>query len=44
MLLVDTKDKLFIDDEVLKAHIAGLRPVGKWLKEVKYLYIIIMHG
>ena len=34
MLLVDTKEKVFMKDEVLKANIASLRPVSTWLKEV----------
>ncbi|XP_025097686.1 putative glutamate synthase [NADPH] isoform X1 [Pomacea canaliculata] len=33
MLLVDTKEKVFIKDDILKARIATLRPVGKWLQE-----------
>ena len=34
MLLVDTKEQVFMKDEVLKANIASLRPVSTWLKEV----------
>ena len=34
MLLVDTKEKVFMRDEVLKANIASLRPVSNWLEEV----------
>ena len=33
MLLVDTKEKLFIRDEELKANIAKSRPYGIWLQE-----------
>ncbi|XP_076444401.1 uncharacterized protein LOC143282637 [Babylonia areolata] len=33
MLLVDTQKKVFMKDEVLKANIAALRPVGQWLQE-----------
>ncbi|ELT96170.1 hypothetical protein CAPTEDRAFT_177943 [Capitella teleta] len=32
MLLVDTQKKEFIRDDVLKAQLAGLRPVQDWLK------------
>ncbi len=35
MLLVDTKEKVFKKDEILKSEIAGLRPVASWLNEVK---------
>uniref|UniRef100_A0A2C9JI59 glutamate synthase (NADH) n=1 Tax=Biomphalaria glabrata TaxID=6526 RepID=A0A2C9JI59_BIOGL len=34
MLLVDTKQKLFIKDEDLKHDLAQLRPVGDWLTQV----------
>ncbi|XP_071114158.1 uncharacterized protein [Haliotis cracherodii] len=33
MLLVDTKEKVFMKDEVLKSQICSIRPVGKWLSE-----------
>lgn len=33
MLLVDTKAKSFTRDDVIKNHLATLRPVSKWLKE-----------
>ena len=33
MLLVDTKEKLFLDDKSLKEKIAGARPVTQWLRE-----------
>lgn len=33
MLLVDTGEKVFMKDEVLKANIAALRPVSQWLEE-----------
>ena len=33
MLLVDTKEKVFMKDEAIKAHLAHLRPYGKWLAE-----------
>ena len=33
MLLVDTKEKLFLDDKSLKKSIADARPVTKWLNE-----------
>ena len=33
MLLVDTKEKLFIRDEELKLQIARSRPHGLWLQE-----------
>ncbi|XP_041354050.1 putative glutamate synthase [NADPH] [Gigantopelta aegis] len=33
MLLVDTREKIFMKDQVLKSSIARLRPVGTWLKE-----------
>ncbi|XP_005109373.2 putative glutamate synthase [NADPH] [Aplysia californica] len=33
MLLVDTKEKLFIKDEVLKRQLAQLRPVAQWLEK-----------
>lgn len=32
---MDTKEKVFIKDDILKARIATLRPVGKWLQEVR---------
>ena len=35
MLLVDTLDKVFMKDEVIKSHLANLRPVGLWLQEVR---------
>ena len=34
MLLVDTKEKLFIRDEELKLTIARSRPHGDWLKQM----------
>ena len=34
MLLVDTKEKIFMNDDVLKANMANLRPVAKWLQQV----------
>lgn len=34
MLLVDTKEKLFIRDEELKLEIARLRPLDRWLTEL----------
>lgn len=34
MLLVDTQEKVFQKDEVVKSHLANLRPVGSWLQEV----------
>ena len=34
MLLVDTKEKTFMKDEVIKSQLANLRPVGMWLQEV----------
>ena len=33
MLLVDTVEKQFMKDEVLKENIVSLRPVDKWLEE-----------
>ena len=33
MLLVDTDTKSFTRDDVIKHHLAALRPVSKWLKE-----------
>ncbi|XP_056015239.1 uncharacterized protein LOC125673905 isoform X2 [Ostrea edulis] len=33
MLLVDTETKSFMRDDVIKNHLAGLRPVSKWLQE-----------
>lgn len=33
MLLVDTQTKVFMNDDVLKANMANLRPVGKWLQQ-----------
>ena len=33
MLLVDTDTKSFMRDDVIKHHLAALRPVSKWLKE-----------
>ena len=33
MLLVDTKEKVFMKDDKLKAGIADLRPVSQWLQE-----------
>lgn len=33
MLLVDTKEKLYIKDEELKLHIARSRPYKVWLQE-----------
>ena len=33
MLLVDTKEKVFLKDEDIKAKLAHLRPYGKWLAE-----------
>ncbi|XP_061171212.1 uncharacterized protein LOC133180759 [Saccostrea echinata] len=33
MLLVDTEDQTFMRDEVIKHHLAALRPVSKWLQE-----------
>ena len=39
MLLVDTKEKIFKKDEILKKDIANLRPVSSWLKEVKFISI-----
>ncbi|KAL4232715.1 hypothetical protein ACF0H5_007403 [Mactra antiquata] len=33
MLLVDTKQKVFMKDEVIKSHLANLRPVSTWLQE-----------
>ncbi|KAK7486587.1 hypothetical protein BaRGS_00022112, partial [Batillaria attramentaria] len=33
MLLVDTKERVFMKDEVLKTEIAALRPVREWLQE-----------
>ena len=33
MLLVDTDTKSFTRDNVIKHHLAALRPVSKWLKE-----------
>ena len=39
MLLVDTKEKIFTKDEILKKNIANLRPVTSWLKEVCLLII-----
>ncbi|XP_076076951.1 uncharacterized protein LOC143047651 isoform X1 [Mytilus galloprovincialis] len=33
MLLVDTKKKVFMNDDVLKADMANLRPVAKWLQQ-----------
>lgn len=39
MLLVDTKEKVFMRDDVLKAGIADLRPVSQWLsEEVMYIW------
>ena len=34
MLLVDTKQKVFLKDELIKANLASKRPVQIWLKEV----------
>lgn len=34
MLLVDTKEKVFMRDEDIKNQIANLRPVSDWLQEV----------
>ncbi|XP_076373844.1 uncharacterized protein LOC143258566 isoform X2 [Tachypleus tridentatus] len=34
MLLVDTKERVFIRDEELKLRIARQRPLGEWLKEM----------
>ena len=34
MLLVDTQERVFQKDEVIKSHLANLRPVASWLKEV----------
>lgn len=34
MLLVDTQEKSFMKDEVIKSNLANLRPVGSWLQEV----------
>ncbi|KAK3092132.1 hypothetical protein FSP39_025440 [Pinctada imbricata] len=33
MLLVDTQEKLFMKDEVIKTNLANLRPVNTWLEE-----------
>ena len=33
MLLVDTKEKIFKRDDILKSEIANLRPVQQWLEE-----------
>ncbi len=38
MLLVDTKEKMFMKDEVLKSHIANLRPCSRWLQEVNFIH------
>ena len=43
MLLVDTKEKVFMKDEVIKAKLAHLRPYGKWLaEEVQSFFTLIM--
>ena len=42
MLLVDTKEKVFMRDEDIKAQLANMRPYGEWLaEEVSYhdLYV-----
>ncbi|XP_052808642.1 uncharacterized protein LOC128237296 isoform X2 [Mya arenaria] len=33
MLLVDTQEKVFMKDELIKSHLANLRPVSQWLQE-----------
>jgi len=33
MLLVDTKEKIFKRDDILKSEIANLRPIQQWLEE-----------
>lgn len=30
---MDTESKSFMRDDVIKNHLAGLRPVAKWLQE-----------
>ena len=40
MLLVDTKEKVFMKDEVIKSRLANMRPYGKWLAEEVMLEII----
>ncbi|XP_052242063.1 uncharacterized protein LOC127852221 isoform X2 [Dreissena polymorpha] len=34
MLLVDTKEQVLMKDEVIKSHLANLRPVATWLQEM----------
>ena len=33
MLLVDTKEKIFKRDDILKSEIANMRPIQRWLDE-----------
>lgn len=43
MLLVDTKEKLFIQDVVLKSEIAKSRPHSQWIKDkviVDYVFFL----
>ena len=43
MLLVDTKEKIFMKDEVLKKQMANHYPVAQWLKEVNYKMLAFLH-
>lgn len=42
MLLVDTMEKVFKKDEVIKSHLANLRPVGSWLQEVRISCLVLI--
>ena len=40
MLLVDTVEKQFMKDDILKNNIVNLRPVDKWLQEEVLIVVI----